>query len=355
MNRAIMKDTLDGRLDFSRYLIDAHGFIPVPFIVTEPALGSLGFAIAPLFLTPKKNLQKDAGYVPPDITAGLGLITANGSWAIGAGRFGSIPKAGIKYRVGAAYMDVNLDFYRTAPGGEENKLEFNIRAMPVFGSISKKITRSGLYAGVQYLFADTKVKPVFEGDLPGYVNPKDLDNQTGTLGLFLEWDKRNTVFTPDKGLRAQAMLGLDDQWTASDFEYQKMSLLANWFFPLKKTWISGVRFEWQQVFGDPPFYLLPGIILRGIPFARYQGQAVLMAETEQRFDLNLRWSLVGFAGYGKTFTEDNIFNEQQQVYNVGGGFRYLVARSFGIRTGVDIAMGPDSWGWYIVFGHNWNR
>jgi hypothetical protein len=69
--KAIMKDTLDGKFDFSRFLIDAHGFIPVPFIITEPALGGFGGAIVPMFLTPKKGLPKQAGYVPPDITAGL--------------------------------------------------------------------------------------------------------------------------------------------------------------------------------------------------------------------------------------------------------------------------------------------
>jgi hypothetical protein len=49
------------------------------------------------------------------------------------------------------------------------------------------------------------------------------------------------------------------------------------------------------------------------------------------------------------------FGDAETAYNFGGGFRYLIARLFGIRAGIDIAKGPDSWGWYIVFGHNWNR
>jgi len=44
--KAIMKDTLDGKFDFSRFLVDAHGFIPVPFIITEPALGGFGGGFA---------------------------------------------------------------------------------------------------------------------------------------------------------------------------------------------------------------------------------------------------------------------------------------------------------------------
>ena len=54
-SKANLKDTLDGKFDFSSFLIDAKGFIPVPFIITEPAVGGLGLAVVPIFLTPKKN------------------------------------------------------------------------------------------------------------------------------------------------------------------------------------------------------------------------------------------------------------------------------------------------------------
>jgi hypothetical protein len=65
--------------------------------------------------------------------------------------------------------------------------------------------------------------------------------------------------------------------------------------------------------------------------------------------------VVGFAGYGRTNYRDSKLFEGDNVYSVGGGFRYLIARQFGLRTGIDVAKGTDSWGWYIVLGHNWNR
>jgi hypothetical protein len=80
-----------------------------------------------------------------------------------------------------------------------------------------------------------------------------------------------------------------------------------------------------------------------------------LLETEQRIDLSLRWSAVAFAGVGKALQRDEHFDEAQTAYNFGGGFRYLIARAFKIRAGIDVAKGPDSFGWYIVFGHNWNR
>jgi hypothetical protein len=353
-DRSLMKDTLDGKLDVSRYMIDAKGFLPVPFVVTEPALGNLGLAIAPLFLTPKENVPKDAGYVAPDVTAGLAMYTANGSWVLGVGRMGSIPKKGIKYRLGGGYANVNLNFYRTLPNEKEAKIEFNMQSLPVFGSISKKITRNGIYLGIQYSFAQVNIKPIISGDIPEFVKPKELDSKIGTLGSFVDWDTRNSIFTPDKGLRSQLLFTLNDSWTGSDYSYQKLGLLMNWFVPLQRNWVSGLRFEWQKVYGDVPFFLLPGLTMRGIPVARYQGDAVLMAETEQRYDINTRWSIVGFAGYGKTFSNSN-YVEPKNIVSGGAGFRYLLARAFKLRTGIDVAVGPDSWGWYIVFGHNWNR
>jgi hypothetical protein len=251
---ALMKDTLDGRLDFSRFLIDAHGFIPIPLIITEPALGGIGLAVAPIFLTPKKEIPRDMGYVPPDITAAFGMLTANGSWAAGAAQIGSIPKAGIKYRIGGAYVDMNIRYYRELPNEGERAFEFNIRSFPVLGSISKRIARTNLYAGLQYTYAGTKLRANFPGDMPDFIKDKELDNQLGTLGTFLDWDSRNSVFTPDKGIRAQIAFYVDDQWTASDFTYQKLSLLANWFQPIHKKWVSGLRLEGSQVYGDAPFF-----------------------------------------------------------------------------------------------------
>jgi Omp85 superfamily domain len=353
--KALTKDTLDGKFDFSRFLIDAHGFIPVPLIITEPALGGFGAAVAPVFLTPKKGLPKDAGYIPPDITAGFGMYTVNGSWAFGGIRIGTFPKAGIKYRVGGAYANINMSYYREIPSKGEQEFAFNIRALPVLASVSKKISKKGLYAGIQYSFANMKLSPRFDVDLPDFIPEKEMDSNIGTLGIFMDWDNRNTVFTPDRGIRINALFSMNDNWTGSSYEFQKTQLLLNWFFPVKKNWISGLRVEGHRAFGSPPFFAYPFVNLRGVPLYRYQGQTVLVIETEQRFDLNFRWSAIGFAGYGKTMFEKENFSGGNDVYNIGGGFRYLIARSFGLRTGIDIAKGPDDWGWYLVFGHNWNR
>ncbi|HRZ20242.1 MAG TPA: hypothetical protein P5184_01150, partial [Bacteroidales bacterium] len=101
--QSIMIDTLDHKLDWSRYLIEMHGFIPWPSIVSEPALGDFGLAMALVFISPKASAKAKANYTFPDITGVAGMWTLNDSWGVAALRQGSFPKARMRYRIAAGY------------------------------------------------------------------------------------------------------------------------------------------------------------------------------------------------------------------------------------------------------------
>ncbi len=58
--QSIMIDTLDHKLDFSWYLMDMHGFIPWPSIISEPALGDFGIAMALVFISPRESEKAKA-------------------------------------------------------------------------------------------------------------------------------------------------------------------------------------------------------------------------------------------------------------------------------------------------------
>lgn len=352
--RHMLRDTLDNKIDFSRFIVEAHGFLPVVMIITEPALGGIGVALAPMFLEPKKSTSPSGKYSPPDITMPLAMYTGNDSWMLGAFRIGSIPKARIKYRAGIGYGDINLDFYRTI-AGPERSFAFGIKSLAAFGMISKKIKRHDMYVGVSYLYMNTDLSPRFQGEVPAFISDIEMDNHTATAGLLLDWDKRNTIFTPDNGFRLNIKFGVDDEWTGSDFSYSRVNASLISFVPFQDSWVGGFRVEWQHVFDDPPFYLEPGINMRGIPAARYQGLTTLILETEQRYDFTQRWSGLVFGGLAKAVPEEKSFDEAETIFSIGGGFRYLLARLFKIRAGIDLAWGPASFGYYIVFGHSWNR
>ncbi|HSC52308.1 MAG TPA: hypothetical protein VLC98_01710 [Phnomibacter sp.] len=350
----MFKDTLDGKLDFSRFLLEMKGFLPIPMIITEPAVGGFGGVLALAFLSPKK-VPPGKSYVAPDITIGFGMYTANNSWMAGGGRIGSFPKAGIKYRAFAGFGSLNLDFYRDLPQLGEKKFGFNIKAIPLLLSMSKSLGKSDVYLGLQYSLGKIDLTPKFLDQHPEYFPDKDFESRVAQLAGFVDIDKHDNFFTPNKGYRVNVLFGANDNWTGSDYEYQKLTSFVTGFYPIKKNWISGIRFDAQHIFGKAPFYLLPSIDLRGVPKARYQGVTTALVETEQRIDFKRRWSAVVFGGLGKAMMDNQSFGEANLVYNYGTGFRYLLARAFGIRAGIDVAGGPDSFGWYIVVGHNWTR
>jgi hemolysin activation/secretion protein len=100
--------------------------------------------------------------------------------------------------------------------------------------------------------------------------------------------------------------------------------------------------------------MLPFVWLRGIPALRYQGEAAATFEAELRWDFTRRWSLVGFIGEGWTSYDHFSDTALKDGHIAGGiGFRYLLARAFRLRAGIDLARGPEDSAIYITVGNAW--
>jgi len=354
-----LKDSVDGKLDLSDYIIDASGFIPIPLIITEPALGGFGGAIIPVFI--RKNppyLDSIRGQlvttpVAPNITGGIGLYTLNHTWAALAVRSGTLVKSRIKYVIGAGYVDLNMAFYRTFSQLGEKKLDFNLKITPFYLQAIKRLRVSHWYAGFKYLFLHTEAR--YKGDtvLDGLARPLESKSIVSQLGAIVELDNRDNIFTPDKGIKLHFDGVYSGNGVGSNYEYWKINYYMYAYAPISKKIVGGLRVDGRQAFGDPPFYLLPYIDMRGIPAERYQGNVDLLSEVEMRWDVVRRWSVMGFGGAGKAFDEWSQFGDADWAWSYGTGFRYLLARKFKLRVGIDIAHGPDTWAYYIVFGSNW--
>ena len=354
-HKGMLRDTLDNRLDLSDYVINLHGFVPYPVIISEPALGNFGGALALVFISPKKNTKNTDQFYFPDITAVAGMYTLNNSWAAGAFRQGSFPSLGLRYQTAFGYADINMDFYRELPEIGEQKFQLNLSPIILVLDVGENIYKNKFFLGARYQFSKTKVSYDFSEQLDPYIETDEFNKNLGALGFYAEMDTRNTIFTPDKGIRFRTTYYFCRQFTGSDFNTDRLEMYTHFFFQPAKRWVSGFKAEWMMVKDGAPFYYYPYLIMRGIPAMRYQGEQTLLFETEQRFDLNLRWSLVGFVGTGKGFSDSKYLGDNKWHAAGGAGFRYLVARLFKLRMGIDIAAGPDQLAYYIVFGHYWNR
>ncbi len=98
------KDPKDGAFDASRWLIDQKGFLPVPVIITEPAVGYGAGAGLLFFHQSVRDAQKakvekedEVLSLPPSISGLFGAYTENDSWFAGGGHFGSWKDDTVRY------------------------------------------------------------------------------------------------------------------------------------------------------------------------------------------------------------------------------------------------------------------
>jgi hypothetical protein len=349
-----LKDTVDHKFDVSNYLINMHGVLPLPSIITEPALGNFGVALALLYIQPKKNAKGVRSYRYPDITGVLGLYTLNNTWGAGAFRQGSFPAIGLRYRVVAAYADIKVDFYRDLGKLGEQKFLVNLKPVIAMIDLSENLFRNKLFIGFNYTFMNMSGKTDLT-NLPDTVfDPDNIHKNSGNISIYAEWDNRNSIFTPDRGMQFKASYGLARTWTLSDYNFDRLGVVAVVYMQPLKRWVCGLKANIQAITDGAPFYLYPFLYMRGIPAMRYQGNTVLSFDTEQRVDITNRWSILGFAGTGRTFSNSEFLKDESWHWAGGAGFRYLLSRIFKLRAGVDIAAGPDTFAYYIVLGHYWN-
>ena len=109
-------DPEDGAFDASEHLLQHRGALPVPIVITEPAVGA-GAGAALLYFRESiagarsKSATSGEPPAPPDIGALMAFKTSNGSQGVGGGYFGSLD--GDRWRVlaGLANVSLNLDYY----------------------------------------------------------------------------------------------------------------------------------------------------------------------------------------------------------------------------------------------------
>jgi hypothetical protein len=185
-------------------------------------------------------------------------------------------------------------------------------------------------------------------------DPVDLELVNSGVGLIAEYENFNNIFSPSKGLRFNLTYDQFLKILGSDKDFGKFTFFLHYYQPIiKNAWTAGFRIESQLATGNSPFYMMPFVYLRGVPAMRYQGEFTALVETEQEVTFTRRWSIVGFGGYGKAYKSLEKMDKNSSAWNAGAGFRYLIARLFGLKMGLDIARGPEQWAVYVVIGTAW--
>jgi hypothetical protein len=347
-------DTLDNALDLSYYLYNLHGLLPIVSPITEPAVG-YGAVGAGLFFIPKKDTIRK-GFKMPDIVGAAVGYTENGTWFTGAGYIGFWKQDRVRYRGVFGYGDIKLKYYGKGGGPlADRPVQFSIKSYFFLQQAIFRIGDSRFLLGGRYLLGKSTVTFLENSIIPG-IDPRDKELTNSGFGLIGEYENFDNIFSPTKGLRVNLTYNQFLEFLGGDRDFGRLSMFAlDYFNVIKNHWNAGFRVETQLSLGNAPFYMQPFVYLRGVPAMRYQGELTGLIETEHELILTQRWSLVGFGGYGHAFKSLDQLDKGVNVWNAGTGFRYKIARVFGLKMGIDVAKGPEKWAIYVVFGNSWMR
>ena len=171
----------------------------------------------------------------------------------------------------------------------------------------------------------------------------------------LEFDTRDNVFTPTRGVYAESSLLASRETLGASDDFERFQQVLIGWYPLAQSVTLGARGNYAWSSDGTPFFLRPFVQLRGVAAMRYQGDQAASLEVEARWQFFGRWSVVAFGGAGTTRTNRETFVATQNVGSGGLGFRYELASKFGLHAGIDVAHSPGTTAVYFVVGNAWFR
>ena len=344
----------DGWPDLSRFLDKPYGFIPVLAPITEPAVG-YGAAAALIFIDKRRDGVVDMRH--PSITGVGGFATEDGSW----GAFGGLSRYAfnnkLKWRTGGAYLNLFLDFYGLSEDSPLHDAPISYEVTGYGGLLGGvyALGKSSFWAGVDYLIGHTQVDATLPDPAPPEIGQFNASATLASLRPSVLYDSRSNVFSPTRGLYAEASASIFDNAWGSDEEFSRGGLIVLGYLPLGRNLYFGIKGEVSSSTDDTPFYLKPYVSLRGVTAQRIQGEQVADTEGELRWQFRGRLSAVGFLGAGGAWSNTEDEDRSSSVISGGTGIRYEIARKYGIHMGLDVGFGPDDPILHVTFGHAWAR
>lgn len=347
-------DPDDGYLDLSGLLDDPYGFIPLVVPITEPAIG-YGAVIAPVFIQ-SNDVEGDPTPRKPNIFGAGAMFTENGSQGLFGFHSGSWKDDRIHTMAAAFDVGVNLDFYGVGVPGPmgEVPLSYTMDATGLMLEGSMRVGDSDWWLGLGYSFSDVDAR--YQGLPINGFSPPSFRTDVGTLAMVAKYEAFNNFFTPTGGCRWDFKLNLSDPAFGAEGTWQSASVrtIHYWTLDEDELWNFGIQARVDAAFNDPPFYLNPFVQLRGVPAMRYQGDLIAELEAELRYQFHPRYSVLAFAGVGGAWQDDMFGDSSEDVIAGGLGFRYLLAKDYGMHMGIDVGYSADNGAAiYFQFGSAW--
>jgi len=345
------KDSEDGAIDISDWLLNKKGFLLMPTIITEPAVDyGLGAALVWFH---QSIAEKKA---PPSMTGVLGVATLNETWGAGLFHYGYWKGDRIRFKGLLLKAGLNVNYYGSGniPIFIDRSVLMSVDTWFLSLETTFRLGKSDFFAGARWDYMPSDISFEIPVEQPGF-SGQTLSQTLSEASAVLCYDTRDNIFTPLTGFYLNLSGSYSDTWFGGEASYGRVRAESLGYFEATPRVKVGIRYETAFSIGDVPFWARPWVDLRGAPQVKYQNKNTATVEMQVDWNVYKRWSLSGFTGIGHSFSKFGEFDKGKTVRTIGTGFRYLIARQLGAHMGMDFAFSNDDWAFYIVFGSAWAR
>lgn len=221
-------------------------------------------------------------------------------------------------------------------------------------SALKRVYKNTLL-GVKYVYDKIRISALEQqGEVFGNSIIGAKGGAVSGIGLVMNYDSRNHVFFPSKGLFAEAFYYIERKFTGSLFNYNRATIDVSYYYPLKKQQVMAFNFYAVNIVGDVPFTHL-GLVggvkkARGYYEGRYRDKNLLMLQSEYRFNIYKRFGAVLFTAGSWISPTLNEFRIKRTILSGGLGLRYAINKNDKINLRLDFGIGKNSTGFYFTIG-----
>jgi outer membrane protein assembly factor BamA len=314
---------------------DSFSLYGMPIPIIDPTIGH-GVAVGALGTF---RLDPDDKISPRSTVAFGAGYTDTQTYALGTSTSFYLDEDRVRVDALVGYANANIKFFGIGSDSQfkNHPLDFSIRGLFARANARARVA-DHFYIGplVKYLDSTAHFDVV-----PGILRPVDLDYKLAGGGLITEYDSRDTSFSPHSGIYAEAEVTRFDERIGSDFDFFSFDGSAAEYFELTPDLVMAGQARIAAAAGNPPFFALPFITLRGFPAGKYLNNDTWQAQAELRWRVIWRIGVVAFAGVGQTAPDLGDFTDSKVLYSGGAGLRFIASESERVNLGIDYARASD--------------
>jgi len=211
-----------------------------------------------------------------------------------------------------------------------------------------------LYSGVQYWLDDYRITEVEAGkQLESGSILGGAGGVVSGLGWVTNYDTRDNIFVPSKGIFIEAIAFWNNEAIASDFNFSRYTIDATTYIATAPNQVLALNGYIGWVNGNAPFNELLFFggrrRARGYYEGRFRDDHMMLLQAEYRFPLFWRFGMTVFGSYGGIAPSFTAYDLNNFKWNVGAGLRFKINQE-GTNLRFDLGFGERATNFYFTVG-----